>query len=112
MQDIKTLVRKLRAAANVLEELFMPEGTIAIARKIIAGGGAPKRIGRPPGSGKKQPPHSPTKRGFSYKGKHWTQRPGNRAKLLAMAKKSAKTREAQNPSNEAREPGWAAVKHG
>ena len=109
MQDIKTLVRKLRAAANVLEELFIGNGTAAIAQHIIEG--PRKKLGRPP-----KLPRSPTKKGFTYKGRHWTQRPENKKKLLAMAERSANTRMKKDrikAVDDARlKPGWAAVKHG
>lgn len=32
------------------------------------------------------------KKGFSYKGKHWTQKPENKERLKAMLKKAARTK--------------------
>jgi hypothetical protein len=64
--NIKLLSKKLRHAADVLDELLVLDGNTNIARKIV------KKIKR-------------TKL-------HWTQRPENKAKLRRMLKKLRRTR--------------------
>ena len=71
VMDIKSLSKKLRHAADVLDELLEVQGTPEIARRILSKG---KRM---------------------YKKKHWTQRPENRARLKKILKHAAKVRHGQ-----------------
>lgn len=42
--------------------------------------------------GPRTPAKNPIKKGFSYRGRHWTQRPENREKLLAATMKGHQTK--------------------
>lgn len=71
MTSLKALAKKLRNAADIIDDLLQePEReTREMARKIIQ-----------------------RKRGFHHKGKHWTQKPENKARLRLMLEKAAANR--------------------
>lgn len=79
--DIRAYAKKLRHAADVLEDLIVVPCTENIAAQIRKGYQ----------SGKK-----PLFRGVrSYDGKHWTQRPENAAKKAKMIKRSVAAKKAK-----------------
>lgn len=79
LMNLNTLARlskKLRHAANVLDELLEVPGTPAVVKKIQ------RTLARP----------NPKHKGFNYRGKHWTQQPKNKAKLHKMIAASKEAR--------------------
>jgi hypothetical protein len=79
--DIKTLSKKLRHAADVLDELLgfdlsTKKETPQTALKMLS---HVKRV---------------TKKGYTYKGTHWTQKPENKERLVKMLRKASKARQA------------------
>jgi hypothetical protein len=77
MVDLRVLVKKLRHAADVIDELFYEPSkeNKTTAAKIV----------------KKFKP-SP----FNKNNPHWTQRPENKAKLMRMVKSNAKAKKVAN----------------
>ena len=73
---ISDMIKRLRKAADVLEELF--ESNPANNPKVV------KAIH------KKM--DSVTKKGYNYKGKHWTQKPENKARLRKILIRAHKIR--------------------
>lgn len=64
--DIKQLSKQLRHAADTLDALFEVKGTQEIAKRILK---------------------KTTLRGYTYKGKHWTQTPAGKIKLRESMRK-------------------------
>jgi len=82
--SLRTWAKRLRTAADAIDAIFEQPGTPDIAEAIRR-----KVVDRTP---RVFAPR--TTRKFNYHGKHWTQQPENRAKVIAMAKARAKARRA------------------
>lgn len=76
--DIRLMSKKLRAAADALDDLLAGPGTVQAARAIAEG----VRRYKP----------NPMKGRTYKKGTHWTQRPENRARVAALARKAHNAR--------------------
>jgi hypothetical protein len=71
--QVKQLIKQLRHAASALEVLYEVSGTPAIAAQIG------RRVG-------------PSLKSRSYRGRHWTQQPKNRARMLKMLRHANRQR--------------------
>lgn len=101
MRDIALLARKLRAAADLLDDLLVDTSktyaeneTQETAERIRASFQKPESVWteEPQGDVKPRGP-----KGFKYKpGTHWTQKPENRKKLARVAKVGHKIRAAKS----------------
>jgi hypothetical protein len=84
MMSLRTWAKRLRIAADAIDAIFEQPGTPdiaeAIRRQVVE---RPARVYAPRNTRK-----------FNYHGKHWTQQPENRAKVVALAKLRAKARKA------------------
>ena len=74
LDELKRQHAQLGSAIEIVESYIKSSKTKATRKKIVA-------------HVKKK-----SKKGFSYKGKHWTQDPKNKAKLRRMLRKSLKKR--------------------
>lgn len=77
MMSLQLLSKKLRRAADVLDELLQEQGTPAKAAHIVASLGKRRYVKRVAGA----------KKGYKYNGKHWTQRPENAHKVRRAVKR-------------------------
>lgn len=97
------LAKKLRQAADVLDDLIgidrgsstnndIPSTARQIISTIRRGKYKKRSKYRPKKQMKMKAKKQSKKKAFSYKGKHWTQRPENKERLREILSKAAKTR--------------------
>jgi hypothetical protein len=90
--NLRAWARRLREAADAIDAIFEQPGTPDIAEAIrhqVVN--RPRRVTITRDMIKRVRDERKPK--FKYHGKHWTQRPENRARMVAMLKRNAKNRE-------------------